>query len=82
MPDFPDPAAFANARVAAPEASPIQGPVHDPETGEVTHFGLHSTQVVHHGGKIVRLTHGESFIAAKDGEPAMLMRNRPTVAGV
>ena len=59
----------------AVDTAPADGPVTHPETGTITHYGPHSTVVVHHGGKIVRLTHGESFTPARDGEPAVILRN-------
>lgn len=52
------------------------GPVEHPETGEITHWGPHSTQIVHAGGMIVKITHGESFTPAKDGAPAVVMRRK------
>lgn len=50
------------------------GPVCDEETGEYTHWGEHSTQIIHGGGNIVTIHHGESFIPAKDGSPAIILR--------
>jgi hypothetical protein len=52
------------------------GPVEHPETGEITHYGPHSTQVVLPGGMIVKLTHGEGVMVPKDGAPAVILRPR------
>ena len=52
------------------------GPVENPETGEIVHWGPHSTQVIHPGGLITRIAHGESVIPAKDGAPAVVFRMR------
>ena len=52
------------------------GPVHNPETGEITHYGPHSTQVIHAGGAITKIVHGEGLIPAKDGAPAVVFRRR------
>lgn len=50
------------------------GPVEHPETGEITHWGDHSTQVIHSGGIITKLAHGETLIPSKDGAPAVILR--------
>lgn len=52
------------------------GPVINEETGEIIHYGPHSTQVIHAGGAIVRIEHGEGFIPAQDGSPAIILRPR------
>jgi hypothetical protein len=52
------------------------GPVEHPETGEITHWGPHSTQIIQAGGMVVRIAHGEGFIPARDGAPAVIVRTR------
>lgn len=47
----------------------------DPETGEIVNLSTeHGLHVVHAGGHVVRLGPGDSFIPAKDGAPAVVMR--------
>jgi hypothetical protein len=65
-----------SASVVRPEPHEIGGPVEDPATGEITHFGLHSTKVVLPGGTVVTLSHGEGVIPGKDGAPAVVLRAR------
>jgi hypothetical protein len=75
MPEFPTVESLSAAIAATPDASPVQGPVTHPETGEVYHLGLHSTQV-YDGRRAIRLAHGESWLPPKDGAPATVFRIR------
>jgi hypothetical protein len=68
-----------SASVAQPGPNELGGPVEDPATGEITHYGLHSTKVVLPGGMIVTLAHGEGVIPPKDGSPAVLLRPRKEI---
>jgi hypothetical protein len=48
-----------------------------PETNEHTNNGTHAVHIISPGGGIAKLQPGESFIPAKDGQPAVILRNRP-----
>ena len=81
---MPEAEAEPVVEVAMPEAEAPRlcgpkgeiGPVLHEETGEYTHWGEHSTQIIHGGGNIVTISHGESFTPAKDGAPAVVFRRR------
>ena len=76
MPHYPTPEALAAALAAKPEEVPheLHGPGTHPDTGEITHLGPHSTQVVYGPVAPERIAHGESFRPPKGGAAAVILR--------